>query len=350
VKSSTSQHIEVRFEVSRILRLNFDEAKEWSCTSFLNLSDIDTEFDGVVQAIDSILYKIIKGGESLNLVEEFFERWIASHEYVSDRRKIDETFNMAFTQLFKHRSFVERLITNWFNNDNVKFHIFARDIIDFMMLHKFSPPSFDQGLVSSFSEKDILYVVRKLIGHVFDFDMSSALLFSLLKHPSITTKTKSLIATVFVDYIGYNYAVRTIEFCEKKLDSKKLSGIEREVTKVIYKNVKLRFDAIKKLPRLDELRPKMDDVLKIEREKDRQMAKIMEQAQARSKTSLLGLVTKIGIKEGRGWFSFTHGQFTGTTKMKSLSESIEIPKGDVLDVVKASMDRQRFRLVKRSGK
>ena len=53
------------------------------------------------------------------------------------------------------------------------------------------------------------------------------------------------------------------------------------------------------------------------------------------------------IKEGIGWFSYMHGKYSEVSSMKNFSESIELPKADVLDEVGAIIERQGFRAAKR---
>ena len=117
--------------------------------------------------------------------------------------------------------------------------------------------------------------------------------------------------------------------------------------KAVVEKLSERLEENKSLEPINELRPEVDTMMKIEAARQKNFSKIMENT---PRSSFLDFVTKVKIKEGRNWFSYMHGKYSEVSTMASYSESIELPKADVLDEVGAIIERQGFRAAKRGQK
>lgn len=347
-KLSLSPFPNVQYEISRKISLLKSYSEKWYERSFLNLAKIKEEYLGIIRNLDGILYDLLKTSNHLKLVEDFFCQWTESHEYKKDTKSFFEVFESCAHHLLRHKPFIETLLTKWFNSDDYRYHRNARDLLDFAGSRRFSQFRFDPAIIGTFNEEDILYVIRKILGYVFNFDQSATLIFSLLKHPTLSKSSRDLVATVFVDHIGDNHPQRMVEYCERHLKLPDLNDNEKVVLQVVASKLKSISQTLNSLPMLLELRPKLDVVFAIEKERDKKISEAMEGAEKQSK--LLSMVKKISLKHGRGWFSYMNGVFSDISNLQQFSESYELPKSDVLDVINASVHRHGFRKAKRGDK
>ena len=212
---------------------------------------------------------------------------------------------MTFTLLSVKSDFVSLLLAEWFNNDEFEFHKAATHLVDYLKLHKVKPVFLNKDYLSQLDYDSCLYTIRKILAYVFEFNHSINYVCSFFRLKNIDKKFSGLISSVLTEHIGYNYLGRTIEYLET-FDTSKLDPIVDSYVKAVLEKLLERKQDIKSLTPINELRPEVDTMMKIENERQKSFALAMEKA---PRSSFLDFVTKVKIKEGIGWFSYMHEKF-----------------------------------------
>jgi hypothetical protein len=348
LKLSLSEVAEIQYEVSSYLRFDDNYLKDWQKEAILNVTKrTRSKNKGITDHLDSIMYSLQKKHSNFEFVKNILNLWIESRttkeiiEY-----KIDDTFRMATTVFAVKKELMSPLLTEWFNHDNYNFHKAASCVVDYFKLHKIKPTELNTDYLKSLDYDSSLFMIRKILGFTHNFNYTATYLFSFFLNKDVSTDLCSLVSSVFIEHLGYNYPHQTIKFLEKNTEQES-SSIASKYFELIKKELAERTQLLESLERINELRPELDTLWKIENKRQKSMSKAMEGAR---EGSIFNFATNISIKEGKSWFSYMHGQYSDVSTMAHISESIELPRADVLDVVGASMERQGFRIAKRGEK
>jgi hypothetical protein len=344
IRLAESKIPEVCFEIVSFVRGEASNFLEWYQEAILKLVGYPLDKRGITDCLDSIYYDLVKKG-SEELVAQFLRSWISAHSSKEHRdHKIYKELDLLFFEIQKRSELVGRLLLDWLNDDDPKFHHCASELVEIMRTHRLRPVSFGSSEISKLQQVDLVFLVRKILGYIIDFDYSAALIFSILKHESIDSQKESLVVELFVEHLGSDHLYRAIEFLEKKSKEGSLSTVEKKVIAKCLGMLKKNLKQVQSLKRPNELSPRFEDQIKFDKEFQRKMAESFKEAQ---KGSIAEMFAKVTIKEGKGWFGFYQGAYSGVSWMKHFSESIELPRGDVLDVVGASIKRHVFRNARR---
>lgn len=348
LKLSLSDIAEVQYEVSSYLRFDNNYIEKWQKESILNLiPNIRSKNKGITDHIDSIMYSLLKKHNDYEFVKSILNLWVDSRttsEIV--KHKLDDTYRMATSVFVTNNEFISSLLTEWLNHDNFNFHKASSSIIDYLKLHKVKPVTLNLEYLETLDFESSLFMIRKILGFTIEFNYTATYLFSFFLRKDVSKELCNLIASVFIEHLGYNYPHKTIEFLNKS-SLPKGNDIALKYIELVKKELEERKNQLESLERINELSPELDTMWKIENKRQKSMSKAMEGAR---EGSIFNFVTNISIKEGKSWFSYMHGQYSDVSTMAHISESIELPRADVLDVVGASMERQGFRIAKRGEK
>jgi len=345
---SNSEVPAVQYEIASHLSINGNLEHSWKIDCFFNLiQNVKSEHKGISNYFDSILYTNINHKDNFVLLKRVLESWIQTRtdkEMVSNR--LDDTFSMSITLWAANKNFISSLLAEWLNNDDPKFHKGVSHIVDYMKLHKIVLGGLDEAYLSSLDYESSLFIIRKILGYIFDFKFSADCLISFFRVPKADKKLLSLVSSVFIEHIGYNYIVKTILYFDE-INRSEFGETANEYIEAILTELNKRRKELESADPINELRPELDTLLKVENQRQKLVSKAMEDAQEGSISSLF---TNVSIKEGKSWFSYMHGAYSDISKMAHFSESMELPTRDVLDEVGASMERQGFRAAKRGQK
>lgn len=335
-----------RYEIMTHIWVNVSNAKAISSvdlTAVKNICNYDLEHKGITNNLDSLLYLLITNNH-INEVEQILTEWILKHSAEEHRRSIFvESFDSTVFEIVKNQNLLKLIITKWLNSDDSRFHHVLSKITSYMASHGMRRAEFDLSILASFNYDDHLFIVRKIIGYILDFDISISLVLSILKLDSFNKDVGDLVASVLVEHIGYNYTHKTIQRLQSELESSPDQA--KKILNMCIKELEKRSNELKSLNRANELLPNSDHATRLNKSFQKAMSKSMEEA--RAKSPLLGMVSQVAIREGKSWFSFHHGQYHEPSKMNHFSHGIELPRKDVLDEIGASIERVGFRQAKR---
>jgi hypothetical protein len=335
-----------RYEIITHIWITVSDAKRISSADLAavkNICNYDLEHKGITNSLDSLLYLLITNNH-IDEAEQILTDWISKHSAEEHRRSIFvESFDSTVFEIVKNQSLLRRIITKWLNSDDSRFHHVLSKITSYMASRGMRRAEFDLSIVASFNYDDHLFIVRKIIGYILDFDISISLVLSILQLDSFNKDVGDLVASVLVEHIGYNYTHKTIQRLQSELEPS--SEQAKKILNMCIKVLEKRSNKLKSLNRANELLPNSDHAIRLNKSFQKDMSKSMEEA--RAKSPLLGMVSQVSIREGLSWFSFHHGQYHEPSKMNHFSHGIELPRKDVLDEIGASMERVGFRQAKR---
>ncbi|MBK9038030.1 MAG: hypothetical protein IPL83_02525 [Bdellovibrionales bacterium] len=335
----------VRFEILRQIQFKQGTLTPDDIQIVKNLCVYDLSLKGISDSLDNIIYFLITKGEA-DAVRDILNTWVASHsfeEHVSCN--FPEIFDSSAFEMLKNRDLMQRLITDWFNADDSRFHHVLQEVISYMGVHGTKTIALEPAAVSSWTDDDVLYVVRKVLGFVHDFDISISLILSILDREILSGKTAGVIRSVLVEHIGDNYLVRTIDRLNSEIQNAVAGSTKFKTLSDALQRLQEKLSAKSALSRRDELMPNAAHEAELNRAFHKSMNASMKEA--RKKSVLGNLFSQITVRDALSTFSYTHGEFRPPSKMGSFSHGIELPKKDVLDEVGASFERAGFRLAKR---
>lgn len=250
----------------------------------------------------------------------------------------------TFPDFVRDKKRLYALVTNFLNHDNHQVHGAVSEIISYCKLHKIQDVRLEKNILKTFDDKDIVYIVRKILGYTMDARIQCSLVFSVLDKSIKSKDVQNIVYDVFTRHIGKDYPGSTIKFLEEQKKKTK-SKIKIELIDKITGRIQSYRDVYKDLPRLKETAPPSQQSRRIMREEARVMGKSMKEAQ---KDSIVSQICRIvPMKYGSGTFSYIDDNYTPVSKLGSHSISEELPFSLSTHIVKFTMEINDFRKAKR---
>lgn len=335
----------VDYAISRVLFLNAEEHGDegWFRDSLRPLSRTLCDHKGAIDNLDYILSALIEKKKNSELVETFFVNWLLESDYSGREDKLADLFGSTFAAFVKEKNFLWKFITRLFNHDNHKVHNAASEVTRFCNLHKIEPLKFDRNELGGLEEKDILYIVRKVLGYVIDSKTQSSLILSLLDKSPRNKKLQSLVHSVFVGYIGVEYPRPALEFLKQELISTK-GKIKPHLIRDAINEIEKSLNEREQLTHLKEIMPPSQQINKVLLEQDKVMSASMKEAR---KGGISNLFKNILLKDGNGSFSYVGNDYRSVSKLSSHSSYFELPCSEIFHPVHAAIERAGFRRASR---
>lgn len=338
LKLSKTDNKTVKFHISRILSFNNQDAvsENWYRECLFALTDTTSEELGIVDSLSYIFVNILNETNDYRVIRDFFIEWISKSDIVSNfpEKKL-EYFIHEFASKYPEEH--SKFITEIFYSENDDFHIIVSKLVT-------SETIFDKDMIGKTTIQDLLYMCRKVLGYLYEFESMKNLVWSLSKKDNLTNSEQSLIVDVFSSHIGTYYPNDTFDFF-KDLDSKMLNKNQQAVVMQITKNLQNVITVYQQLPRLKELIPPSRETREVYKANQLSMGKVMKKAQQESIFSLLA--TTIHIKYGKGSFYNMNGEYTEPSYMQQISTSVSYPVTEEIHPIAAAIQRYHFRTAKK---
>lgn len=335
---SKTEYKNVKFHLSQILMFNKgDEVKEeWYHKCLFSLTDTMTNELGIVNNISHIFENILDTTNDYKTIVDFFIKWLESSDISTNfPNKSFEHFMHAFSS--KHKDLYNKFITEIFNMENMNLHA----IISRLMIKE---SSFDNELLNQYTDQDILFMCRKVLGYFYDFDTLKNLIWSISYKKDLSQNSQGILIDIFINHIGVDYPYNTLEFF-KSLKQKDLTSSQKNIKKHVIQSIeKTRFE-YQSLDRLKELIPPSQEVREINKANQLSISESMKEAQEDSIFSQI--VTKIPIKYGKGHFYNIDGQYTQPSYMQKVSTEMSFPVSENAHPISSAIDRFHFRIAKK---
>lgn len=300
---------------------------------------------GTIDRFDHILRRLISDESQRQFALSCFTEWVSAN---SQDAPLDSTiaklFGSTISELAKCTELLELVITDWFLSDSQRLASAATGLLSYQEGHGLKEPKFSIERLDELEQDDLLFLARRLVGFVFSKDHRLSLAMSFLKTKNAQQRTFGILRSLFVDELGYDYPLSTME----ALESAKAEETEPELITFLsglIEAIKKRIDALDALPRIAELIPPPAIQRQFAKARAKEINKLMEDAQKDS--VFIQLVTHIPVKAGTGFFSFHDGSYNEATQMQLHSQSVELPQRAVLDTVGYELSLTLLRSIKR---
>jgi hypothetical protein len=290
---------------------------------------------------DHLLRRMIDDESQRELAISCLSEWVGINDSQGNESLAD-LFGSATSELAK-RELLSQVVTSWLLSDNQRLPLAAAGLLSHFGVRGLSNPIFSIAILDGLEYEDLFFLARRLVGFVFSEDhlLSLALSFLKTREPQ---RAFRFLRSILVDELGYDYPSSTLE----ALESAEAAATEPELRAFLssaVKDIRDRVSRLDALPRLAELSAPLMLQRVFARARSKQMRQIMEESQ--KGFLFLQMATQIPLKAGVGFFSFQDGGYTRTTPMKLHSQSVSIPRRQMLDTVGYEMTLSLLRTAKR---
>lgn len=167
------------------------------------------------------------------------------------------------------------------------------------------------------------------MGFVYDKDLASSLLFSILESKSNIEETVNLIKKAYFGFLIFNYySVQEYLKGKKKGATKRIRGIIDEICDTSNQY----YDAFGNLPIMNEFSPSEIRMNHFNNVQSKLFSKSFEENKG-GQNSFLDMVTTINFRTGKSSFAKFEGQYSDMMTPKLISHSTEMPRGEFIDRV-----------------
>ena len=257
---SNSKTPGVLYEIAVALSLNAKDyaGEQWFRESLMNLSDVSSEYAGVVQKSDGVLSRSVKAGDC-DLVTSFWEAWVVKRDYGKSEQERLTVFKLSLSRMSRECvGSLMKCVTRWFNSDDHRLHLAAADLVG-ELCHKRIQVSkirfeLDRDTLKEMTSRDVIYVIYKILGYAsVEPEALCEMVFSVAERRIEDETINQHIVAAFRDYVSYNYPGTTAKFLEEKTKSD--SEPEARIAKRILDEIETYYKPIRELVRLREFEP-----------------------------------------------------------------------------------------------
>ena len=306
---------------------------------FLTFTNIPCELKGIISDLDFILMDLVK--TDFDLFFNFITKWIDESDFKNNSISFCEIWSSFFSSLDfnKHVVFI---YTTFFLKDEIEYHIVAADIIHNKGIMSEYIFNLDEEIIKECDADDIIFLCRKILGHIYDIkkmcDLFNSLLIIKIEGVQITNAIQNLFITLANDY---GFVVINYIKSKSTDEDTRINTIYKNILTVSEKNNELYL----KKQDYYELNATYEELLELSRKEFERQNKISEQAEEQSIMSKL--CTKIPLKYGIGFSSCYNGKNTNVSLLKEFSATINMSKQDIYSPVHEQLLRLHYKLYKR---
>lgn len=319
-------------------------SSEYLCKLLFSFSSINCEFKGIIRNIDFVLMELTR--TNFNLCVEFITKWIESSDYQQGNNSFFEIWSSLCSNLdFEKQSFI--LYTQFFLKDNFIYHKAASEIIHGLEIHKNHIFHFDKDVIEKSNKDDIIFLCRKLLGHIYDIKTLCELFDSILQiKENDETITNIIINVIFRLASEYKYPVLKY-FKERQF------SVEDDCVKKVYNEIIPNLQKVceiknteKQFPELVATYEQRAAVTKKRNEDNKELIK-----NANSKSVVMKIIKPVTLLYGQGFcYNVDNKSEFKSSNLAKIEESFYLSKKDIFCPVYAEMERFFFRIAKRGEK
>lgn len=291
--------------------------------------------------LDAGLVRFARQARLLPTVVEYLRKWAEQHSKAAESGNlVAHNFPLTIPAIGADEAARRILVTEWLLADKPALAGQLQYI--FRKWPDSHPPALDRASVDQLDTQSALFLVRKVLGFLFDRKDMTGIVLSLLEAKLAREKFHPLVRSALVTEIGYDYPGSTIAACR---DAAQAMPDHSDLLLSIAVQLEESEAQLSALPRAKELMPSMQLRRMFAAARAKQMGKAF--AEADKKSIFSQMATRITIKAGRGMFAYRQGEFSAPTEMRTVSHEIELPRREVFDPVGCAIRRLQFRTTKR---
>jgi len=214
--------------------------------------------------------------------------------------------------------------------------------LQFQILQIFTENNLDKEYSAQFplsnlkscSEEDLVKLIRRSIGFVYENTVLRSLLASILYHDKISVPIQNLLKDIFLRYLCFNYPTTLEWFNQPKIQKHPKS---KKFFKEITDAYEQYFGAISELPLLKEFEPDEDRMNLYYKTLNKRLNESRNEA---SKSSFTSLFQTIYLKGSHKWCYRINGEVGSVSALSKIEVSTEYPRGEYIDPL--SMEKIRL--------
>lgn len=326
-KLSAETNIEIQIELIYFLsyNLNIDKEEKLFKETLHKLIPLNIEYKGAYNQLSYTLSELSK--IHIKTVLDFLNKWVAFD--VSHAKNIELLEYLLNTIIDNDLNKYEELITNWLNSDNANYHIAVFEIMRANHIRDILEMKISKKLLRDMSNYDVEYITYKILGFIYDKNISTSMVYSILENKIDNQKLVNFLSDVFVTYFIFNY-YGTIEFLHDKKKNA-VPKMKKAIAAIIIEGEK-HYSAYSELDILREFSPsemRLGYIHKIQNKKFNKSFKEIEEKD----DSFLSHLKNIQLKAGKTSFCKYMGQYSKQMELNKFSSGGELPRGEFIDPV-----------------
>ena len=312
---------------------------------FRLLVDLSPEYPAAIRDFDYALSRALTDPANLELVLSVLTEWVAQYgEKAAIASNTAELFDDTIRSLFKRSDYRARLLTDWLLSERSEHPGALAGILSGIDHELDTVLELDKDRIDQLTSGDLLFLARRLLGFVHDRAQVTSLSLSLLSSKEAEARIYPVVRALLVDEIGYDYPLSTAKTLRENValrsadqDKRFLLHLADAIDHVVQ--------AQNALPFLNEFRPPAQLRRLFARARAKQMSASLEEAN--KKSVFRQLMKEIPIKAGNGTFNYRDSNYGTSTKLSSISHSMELPRRESFDPIGNQIRLRGFRIAKR---
>lgn len=254
---------------------------------------------------------------------------------------LSEALPMTMAELHRNAaSLLESCITGWFATDYRALHEASARIAQERESAKLRYLELDLKQMYGQSDEQSVRLLRHVTGWVIGGAALSALLASALRLPALPRAVATFVQDALTTVALYNYPEGAGDYLRAALDRAILPA-EARVIGAALRASDAYYEALRLLPQLPEFGPSAHRVYLRARQERERSALVMDEVRKRS--VFLDLVKRVTLKYGRSAFHRYADSLSMPEPLASFSQSVELPRGEVLDPIGQLIQRIHLR-------
>jgi hypothetical protein len=274
----------------------------------------------------------------------FITKWINESDFKINNISFCEIWSSFFSSLDFNKQIVF-IYTTYFLKDEIEYHRVAADIIHNKGILSEYTFNLDEEIIKECDIDDIIFLCRKILGHIYDINKMCDLFNSLLRI-KIQDKRIVKIVTDVIITLSDDYGFPVLEYLKKKINSE-TSDIAEIYTSILPS---VEANSEKKDTLLyPELLANYEQKVTISRKKAEEYKEIAKKTE--TKSVILKLVKHVKILYGKGFcYTTNNTPESKTSTFSKIEHSFYCSKRDFFCPVDSEMERFFFRIAKRGQK
>ena len=303
------------------------------------------EFGGAIRHFDYALSRLLSNSNDAEIVLATLGQWVANHgQHIPRDTSIGELFKSTFQALSAIEKSWSQLITDWLLSDQQSHVSALAEVLNQFSHRSASSLTLNKSRLDGLPINDLLLLARRILGYVHDREQMTSLALSMLQTNDAERRVYPLLISLLVEEIGYDYPKTTIDALNRAAQGMVLES-ERDFVRAMANALNQILEAQNALPFINELRPPTRLRRLFSRARSKQMEKSLEEA---NKNSIIRQVaTEIPLKAGAGTFNYREFNYGPSTRLSTVSHSIELPRREAFDPIGNSIRHLGFRIANR---
>ena len=320
------KNVIVQSEVARSLNEEFKPEEDLiyfqNCLNLLTFTN--AKYEGIYNTIRFRLKDLTNSHP--NVIIEFIDNWIINNS--KNLREISVLKGTIEDLYFNHPEVIKKLFLDWLNSNN-SLYKFALPFVINDLSSKIDAISLPKKPIIGLSEKDCVYIVYMIVGHILDRKYASEMLYSILEAKWNSERVRNHIATLFAKHLIKNYySVTDILKKKRKTANKTIKSVIDQ----IINDSENYYQQFTELELVNEFEPSDKRMHYFSKQQGIKMQKLMDDSE-RKRDFFTDMLTKVNLRAGKSFFSKYRGEYSQESEMQSFRSSFEVARVQSIDEI-----------------